>query len=97
MIDAVSGAMPGLALAQPAARAAKSSGQGFAEVLAGLMRQTAANISQGEAAAVAGIEGRLDTYSVVQQVMAAERTLQAAIAIRDKAVGAYLEINRMQI
>lgn len=97
MIDAVSGATGGFALTPPTARAAMADEQGFGGVLAGLMKQTVSNIGQGETAAIAGIEGRLDTFSVVQQVMAAERTLQAAIAIRDKAVGAYLEINRMQI
>ena len=34
---------------------------------------------------------------VVEAVMAAEQTLQSAIAIRDKVVSAYLEISRMAI
>ena len=34
---------------------------------------------------------------VVEAVMSAEQTLQAAIAIRDKVVTAYLEISRMAI
>ena len=34
---------------------------------------------------------------VVDAVMSAEQTLQAAVAIRDKIVSAYLEISRMAI
>jgi flagellar hook-basal body complex protein FliE len=35
--------------------------------------------------------------SVVDAVMSAEQSLQAAVAIRDKIVTAYLEISRMAI
>lgn len=52
---------------------------------------------QGEAAALGGISGSLPLQTVVDRVMAAERTLQATLAVRDKAVTAYLEISRMQI
>ena len=51
----------------------------------------------GEATALAGINGKASTNQVVQAVMTAEQTLQAAIAIRDKVVTAFLEIGRMQI
>jgi flagellar hook-basal body complex protein FliE len=54
-------------------------------------------VRSGEAAAVAGVQGSLPLQTVVERVMAAERTLQAALAVRDKAVGAYQEISRMQI
>ena len=39
----------------------------------------------------------LDTREAVDAVMNAEQSLQAAIAIRDKVVSAYLEISRIQI
>jgi flagellar hook-basal body complex protein FliE len=39
----------------------------------------------------------LPLQTVVERVMAAERTLQAALAVRDKAVSSYLEVSRMQI
>lgn len=72
-------------------------GVDFGEVLAGLVNSSSSTLRQGEAAAVAGIQGQMTTQAVVEQVLAAERTLQAVTAIRDKAVGAYLEISRMQI
>lgn len=61
------------------------------------MAKTADVVRQGEASAIAGIEGRLPLQTVVENVMAAERTLQATLAVRDKLVSAYLEISRMQI
>ena len=46
---------------------------------------------------VQGIQGEADTREVVDAVMSAEQSLQAAIAIRDKIVSAYLEVSRMAI
>lgn len=54
-------------------------------------------VRQGESAALSGIKGELPLQTVVERVMAAERTLQAALAVRDKAVSSYLEVSRMQI
>ena len=44
-----------------------------------------------------GINGQANTQEVVDAVMSAERTLQTAVAVRDKIVTAYLEISRMPI
>lgn len=41
--------------------------------------------------------GDVTTREVVDAVMSAERSLQTAIAIRDKIVTAYLEVSRMAI
>jgi flagellar hook-basal body complex protein FliE len=54
-------------------------------------------VKQAEQAAVGGIQGQAPIQDVVMKVMEAERTFATAMAIRDKAVGAYLEISRMQI
>ena len=54
-------------------------------------------IKQAETAAVGGMQGQVPMQDVVLKVMEAERTFATAMAIRDKAVGAYLEISRMQI
>ena len=54
-------------------------------------------VRAGEAAALAGIEGRASIQQVVERVMQAEQSLHTAIAIRDKVVAAYLELGRMQI
>lgn len=77
--------------------ASSTSGPSFGTVLQDYADSAVSHLKQGEAAAVAGIEGKLPVQSVVEQIMAAERTLQAAIAVRDKLVGSYLEITRMQV
>ncbi len=93
--------IPGLAMrpAQGTATAAppQQPGSDFASMLGRLAGETTAIVQQGEAAAVAGVQGGLPLQTVVDKVMAAERTLQAALAVRDKAVSAYQEISRMQI
>ena len=50
-----------------------------------------------ETTSVAGLANKASVQQVVEAVMAAEQTLQTVIAIRDKAVAAYLEISRMSI
>jgi flagellar hook-basal body complex protein FliE len=54
-------------------------------------------VKQAETAAVGGMQGQVPMQDVVMKVMEAERVFATAMAIRDKAVGAYLEISRMQI
>lgn len=94
-------ALPELAMrpaqgnAAPVANAA--GGDAFAETLRQFAGEAAATLRQGEAAALGGISGSLPLQTVVDRVMAAERTLQTTLAVRDKAVTAYLEISRMQI
>lgn len=79
------------------AAAASVPGEDFGALIGRLAGETAAAVRSGEAAALAGVQGGLPLQTVVERVMAAERTLQAAIAVRDKAVSAYQEISRMQI
>lgn len=86
----------GLAGADGAQKAPQAAGD-FSSTLANVIGSAVDTLRQGEAAGIAGIQGQLSPLRVVEQVLAAERTLQAAIAVRDKLVGAYLEINRMQI
>jgi flagellar hook-basal body complex protein FliE len=69
----------------------------FASLLRNLAGNTVSTVREGEGAALAGIQGNLPLQTVVERVMAAERTLQAALAVRDKVVSSYLEISRMQI
>jgi len=69
----------------------------FAAYLAQAARETAQELKAAEATAIRGIEGKADIQEVVDQVMAAERTLSAALAIRNKLVAAWMEISRMQI
>jgi len=101
LIDAISaaGRLPGLDMASPgAATSAKSvSPGGFDEVLKNVATETVNSLYKSEATAIAGINGKASIQQVVDQVMAAERTLQTTIAVRDKAVSAYQEITRMAI
>lgn len=54
-------------------------------------------MKQAEAIAVGGIQGQIPMQDVAMKIMEAERTFATAMAVRDKAVSAYLEISRMQI
>lgn len=69
----------------------------FATVLARTALQAVDTLKAGEAAAITGIQGKASVQQVAEAVMAAEQTLQSAIAVRDKVVAAYLELSRMQI
>jgi flagellar hook-basal body complex protein FliE len=69
----------------------------FGAVLGQMAMESIGVIKAGEATAIAGVRGQASTQQVVEAVMAAEQTLQAGVAIRDKVVSAYLEISRMSI
>jgi flagellar hook-basal body complex protein FliE len=69
----------------------------FGKMLMQMSADAANVVRQAEATSVAAIQGKVSVQQVVEGVMAAERTLQGAVAIRDKVVAAYLEISRMQI
>jgi len=80
----------------PSATAA-SGGLSFGQVLANLSTGALDTIKASEATAISGLQGGASVQEVVQSVMSAEETLQAALAIRDKAIAAYQDISRMQI
>jgi flagellar hook-basal body complex protein FliE len=69
----------------------------FSQVLSSLASSATTTLKTGEAVALAGMQGKASTQEVVSAVMEAEQTLQTAIALRDKAVAAYLELSRMAI
>ena len=79
----------------PADRA--EAGVDFGTMLTQMTADAASVVRHAEATSIAGIQGRASVQQVVEAVMAAEQTLQGAVAIRDKVVAAYLEISRMQI
>jgi flagellar hook-basal body complex protein FliE len=85
---------PSSAAAQPQGQ---QPSQNFSDVLASFAGNAVDTLRQGEASAIAGVRGTMPVQQVVEQVMAAERTLQTVIGIRDKTVTAFLEISRMQI
>jgi len=69
----------------------------FGGMLARMVNDTVDTLKSAEAVSISGIKGKASVQQVVESVMAAEQSLQTAIAIRDKAVSAYLEISRMAI
>ena len=69
----------------------------FAEMVAAAAGQTVGAMRSAEQLSVDALQGRADVREVVDAVMSAEQSFQAAVAIRDKIVTAYLEISRMAI
>lgn len=82
---------------QPNGAANLSAGEGFEKILNGLGANAFDALRIGESTAIAAIEGKATTQQAVMATMEAEKSLQAALAIRDKIVSAFLEISRMQI
>ncbi|MDX2264365.1 MAG: flagellar hook-basal body complex protein FliE [Hyphomicrobiales bacterium] len=100
MMDPISAAAAVSRAAQirPANATAASAGEDdFAAMLGRLSVDSAQTLRRAEAVSIAGVAGQASAQDVAEAVMEAERTLNAAIAIRDKAVAAYLEISRMSI
>lgn len=91
-------AVPAFGTAQPAAGAVAGASQvSFSDMMAQVATSAVDTMKAGEAASIAGIQGKASVQQVVEAVMSAEQTLQTAIAIRDKVVAAYQEIARMAI
>jgi flagellar hook-basal body complex protein FliE len=78
-------------------KAGKTAAAGLERSLGQTFSDALASLQAGEAAAIQGIQGSLPATKVVEAVMGAQRTLQSALAIRDKAVAAYQEVTRMAI
>ncbi|QND50639.1 flagellar hook-basal body complex protein FliE (plasmid) [Phyllobacterium sp. 628] len=62
-----------------------------------VLSQLTGKLESAEAVSLKSMTGDVPTRDVVNAVMDAEKSLQTAIAIRDKIVQAYLEISRMPI
>lgn len=70
----------------------------FDQVLAEVTGAVGSNLEKAESLSMQKMEGGdVSVREVVNSVMDAERSLNTAIAIRDKIVQAYLEVSRMQI
>ncbi|MFD2236366.1 flagellar hook-basal body complex protein FliE [Aureimonas populi] len=85
-----------------AAPSAASAAQGampadFSAVMAEVAGNAMTSLKTAETVSIQGVQGGASTQAVVEAVMDAERTLQTAVALRDKVVSAYLEISRMAI
>ncbi|MDO6962560.1 flagellar hook-basal body complex protein FliE [Rhizobium alvei] len=80
----------------PAAQA-DMAGASFASYIGDLSSKFVDNIKQAETKSIDGMLGKASVREVVESVMAADQTLQTAMAFRDKVVAAYLDIVKMQI
>jgi flagellar hook-basal body complex protein FliE len=69
----------------------------FGSLVEKAAREALSDVRHGERMSKLGVLGRVDTQSVVEALSAAELTIQSVVAIRDRVVGAYQEILRMQI
>jgi len=86
-------ARPGLGAGDEAA----PGGADFGALLAQAAQSTMQSLKAGEQASLRALAGKADVGQVVQAIAAAETTLQATIAVRDRVVQAYQEIIRMPI
>jgi flagellar hook-basal body complex protein FliE len=83
------------ASAAPSADA--SAGASFSQVMSQVSGDVVGNLKAAEAASIEGLQGAAPVHKVVEAIMSAQRSLQSALALRDKAVTAYQEISRMAI
>ena len=69
----------------------------FTSMLSGMISDTTDSMKTAEATSIASVHGKASIQQVAEAVLAAEMTLQGAIAVRDKITAAYLELSRMAI
>lgn len=70
---------------------------GFTDFLARSAQDAAKALGEAESASLDGVAGRASLQDIATKVMAAERSLHTAIALRDRFVSALQEISRLQI
>ena len=69
----------------------------FASMLSNMISDTVTSVRSAESTSLASVHGKASIQQVAEAVLAAEMTLQGAIAVRDKITAAYLELSRMAI
>jgi|GEM_PF-97556 len=77
--------------------ASESDGPSFTDFLESKITQSVDTLKHGEELSAKAVTGEANLTDVVQAVTDAEITLQTLVAVRDKMIGAYQEIMRMQI
>jgi flagellar hook-basal body complex protein FliE len=80
-----------------AAGAAAGTERSFAEFVGDQVKAAAETVRTSEKVSLDAVAGRASAQDVVQSVIAAEMTVQAVVAVRDKMVQAYQDIMRMAI
>jgi len=96
-VSAIGSAGPSVGIRSLQSTATPTEGPSFDQALSQTIGSAIDTLQTGEAAAIQGVEGAAAPMKVVESVMAAQRSLQTVLAIRDKAVAAYQEIARMTI
>ena len=96
-VSAIGSASESVGVRSTQAAAAPAEGPSFDQALTQMIGSAIDALQTGEATAIQGVEGAAAPMKVVESVMAAQRSLQTVLAIRDKAVAAYQEIARMTI
>ena len=69
----------------------------FGELLQKLGHETVQSLRSAEITASAGLIGERPIHETVNSMLAAERSLQVALAVRDRVVSAIQEVTRMSI
>lgn len=77
--------------------ASASAGSDFGQIMSQISGDAIGNLKSAEAASIGALQGAASVHQVVEAIMSAQRSLQSALALRDKAVAAYQEISRMAI
>jgi len=70
---------------------------GFGNMLESMITDAAGSMRAAETASAKQVAGKGDLIDVVTAIGAAEMALDTVVAVRDRVVGAYSEIMRMQI
>jgi len=70
---------------------------GFGNLVEQMVTDTASSMRTAEAASAKQVAGKGDLIDVVTAIGAAETALDTVVAVRDRVVGAYSDIMRMQI
>ncbi len=84
--------------AEPSSASPAASGvSGFTDFLTRHAQDTAKALGEAESVSLDGVAGKASLQEIATKVMAAERSLQTAIALRDRFVSALQEISRLQI
>jgi flagellar hook-basal body complex protein FliE len=76
---------------------AADSGVSFGGLVSSMIGDASTAMKGAEAASAKQVAGKGDLVDVVTAIGAAEMALDTVVAVRDKVVGAYSEIMRMQI
>lgn len=70
---------------------------GFGGMIENMITDAAGSMRAAETASAKQVAGKGDLIDVVTAIGAAEMALDTVVAVRDKVVGAYTDIMRMQI